>query len=40
LAATREQIARFGERAKAALEPIAPGPAKEELAIITDALLE
>ncbi len=40
LTATREQIARFGERAKAALEPIASGPAKEELAIITDALLQ
>ncbi len=39
LTATRAEIARFGERAKAALEPIAPGPAKEELAIITDALL-
>jgi octaprenyl-diphosphate synthase len=40
LAATLAQIARFGDRAKAALEPIAPGPAKEELANITDALLQ
>ncbi len=40
LAATRVQIARFVERAKAALEPISPGPAKEELARLADALLE
>jgi geranylgeranyl pyrophosphate synthase len=40
LAATRVQIARFVERAKDALEPISPGPAKEELARLADALLE
>jgi octaprenyl-diphosphate synthase len=40
LAATRAQIARFAERAKAALEPIAAGAAKEELARLADALLE
>ncbi|MEO6835065.1 MAG: polyprenyl synthetase family protein [Candidatus Tumulicola sp.] len=39
LAATRAEIAAFVERAKAALEPIAPGPAKEELAKLADALL-
>jgi octaprenyl-diphosphate synthase len=40
LAATRAQIARFAERAKAALEPITAGAAKEELARLADALLE
>lgn len=40
LAATREQIARFAGRAKAALEPIPAGAAKEELARLADALLE
>ncbi len=40
LAATRAAIARFGGQAKAALEPIAPSAAKEELARLADALLE
>ena len=40
LAATRAQIARFAGRAKAALEPITAGAAKEELARLADALLE
>jgi octaprenyl-diphosphate synthase len=40
LAGTRAQIARFVERAKAALEPIRTGAAKKELAKLTDALLE
>ncbi|MGA8532854.1 MAG: polyprenyl synthetase family protein [Candidatus Tumulicola sp.] len=40
LAATRVRIARFVDRAKGALEPISPGPAKEELAKLADALLE
>jgi octaprenyl-diphosphate synthase len=40
LAATRAQIARFVERAKTALEPISPGPAKEELAKLAETLLE
>ena len=39
LRATRSQIALFVERAKQALEPIAPSPAKRELAQLTDALL-
>jgi octaprenyl-diphosphate synthase len=39
LSATRKQIARFVEQAKAALEPIAPGAAKQELADLADALL-
>ncbi|HEY5426696.1 MAG TPA: polyprenyl synthetase family protein [Candidatus Tumulicola sp.] len=39
LAATHAQIAGYVERAKAALEPIAPGAAKEELAKLADALL-
>ena len=40
LAATRLEIRRFAELAKAALEPIRPGAAKRELAKITDALVE
>jgi geranylgeranyl pyrophosphate synthase len=40
LAATRAHVARFVERAKTALEPISPGPAKEALAKLADALLE
>ncbi len=40
LAATRTQIARFADRAKAALKPIPDGAAKDELAKLTDALLE
>ena len=40
LSATRTRIAAFVERAKNALEPIAPGAAKEELAKLADALLE
>jgi geranylgeranyl pyrophosphate synthase len=40
LVATRAQIAHFIGRAKRALEPIAPGAAKRELAKLTDALLE
>lgn len=40
LAATRAHIARFAERAKAALEPLAGGAAKEELARLADALLD
>jgi octaprenyl-diphosphate synthase len=39
LRATRSQIALFVERAKQALEPMAPSPAKRELAQLTDALL-
>jgi geranylgeranyl pyrophosphate synthase len=39
LTSTREQIARFVDRAKAALEPITPGAAKTELAKLADALL-
>lgn len=39
LTATRAQIARFVERAKYALEPIAAGTAKVELARLADALL-
>lgn len=39
LAATRTQIARFVERAKAALEPIGQGAAKRELARLADSLL-
>jgi geranylgeranyl pyrophosphate synthase len=39
LAATRAQIARFTERAKTALEPIAAGTAKRELAKLADALV-
>ena len=38
VAATRVQIARFVERAKAALEPVAPGAAKNGLIELTDAL--
>ena len=38
LAATRAEIARFVERAKSALEPIAPGAAKTELLKLTEAL--
>ncbi len=38
LAATREQIARFVERAKSALKPIAPGTAKSALLKLTEAL--
>jgi octaprenyl-diphosphate synthase len=38
LAATRAQIARFVERAKSALEPIAEGAAKRELFELTEAL--
>jgi geranylgeranyl pyrophosphate synthase len=38
--ATRAQIARFVERAKNALEPIAATAAKKELARLTDALLD
>jgi octaprenyl-diphosphate synthase len=38
MAATRAQIARFVERAKSALEPIADGAAKEELIRLTEAL--
>ena len=38
LAATRAEIARFVERAKSALEPIADGAAKEELVRLTEAL--
>ena len=38
LAATSAQIARFVDRAKAALEPIAAGAAKEELVKLADAL--
>jgi geranylgeranyl pyrophosphate synthase len=40
LAETRVQIARFVDRAKAALEPIRTSAAKKELAKLTDALLE
>ena len=40
LASTRNHIARFAERAKTALEPLAAGAAKEELARLADALLE
>jgi geranylgeranyl pyrophosphate synthase len=40
LTATRAQIERFAGRAKAALEPITAGAAKEELARLADALLE
>jgi octaprenyl-diphosphate synthase len=40
LVATRAQIARFVERAKNALEPIAATAAKKELARLTDALLD
>jgi octaprenyl-diphosphate synthase len=39
LAATRTQIARFVEQAKAALEPIAPSAAKKELAKLAESLL-
>jgi octaprenyl-diphosphate synthase len=39
LEGTRRQIARFVERAKAALEPIRPGAAKNELEKLADALL-
>jgi octaprenyl-diphosphate synthase len=39
LTATRAAIARFAEQAKAALEPIAPGSAKTELAKLADGLL-
>ncbi len=38
LAATRVQIGRFVEQAKAALEPIVPGAAKDGLIELTDAL--
>ncbi|MFY9883325.1 MAG: polyprenyl synthetase family protein [Candidatus Cybelea sp.] len=38
MAATRAQIARFVERAKSALEPIADGAAKKELVRLTEAL--
>jgi octaprenyl-diphosphate synthase len=38
LAATRAQIGRFVERAKRALEPIAPGTAKKHLIRLTEAL--
>lgn len=38
LAGTRREIARFVERAKSALEPIAPGAAKTELLKLTEAL--
>jgi len=38
LAATRGQIARFLERARAALEPIEDGAAKQELVRLTEAL--
>jgi geranylgeranyl pyrophosphate synthase len=38
LAATRAQIGRFVERAKRALEPIAPGTAKKQLIRLTEAL--
>ncbi len=38
LAATRAEIARFVERAKSALEPIAAGAAKTELLKLTEAL--
>jgi len=38
LAATRAQIGRFVEQAKAALEPIAPCAAKQELITLTEAL--
>jgi octaprenyl-diphosphate synthase len=38
LAATRAQIARFVERARRALEPIADGTAKKELIRLTEAL--
>lgn len=40
LTATRTQIARYAQRAKTALEPIAASAAKEELARLADALLE
>jgi octaprenyl-diphosphate synthase len=39
LRATRSQIALYVERAKQALEPIAPSAAKKDLAQLTDALL-
>jgi octaprenyl-diphosphate synthase len=39
LAGTRARIAAYVDRAKAALEPIAPGTAKEELKNLADALL-
>ncbi len=39
LSATRSQIVGFVEQAKAALEPISPGTAKQELANLADALL-
>jgi geranylgeranyl pyrophosphate synthase len=39
LDATRARIAEYRDRAKAALEPIAAGAAKEELANLADALL-
>lgn len=39
LAATRAQIGRFVQESKAALEPIAAGAAKEELARLADTLL-
>jgi octaprenyl-diphosphate synthase len=38
VAATREQIARFVDRAKTALEPIEAGAAKRELVKLTEAL--
>ncbi|MFZ1018918.1 MAG: polyprenyl synthetase family protein [Candidatus Cybelea sp.] len=38
--ATRAQIARYVELAKAALEPIHPSAAKKDLAQLTDALLD
>jgi len=40
LAATRSHIAHFAERAKAAVEPLAAGAAKEELSRLADTLLE
>jgi geranylgeranyl pyrophosphate synthase len=40
LAATRKQIARFVERAKAALEPLRASAAKGKLAKLTDALVD
>ncbi|HEV3092561.1 MAG TPA: polyprenyl synthetase family protein [Candidatus Cybelea sp.] len=39
LEATRREIARYVERAKAALEPLTAGEAKNELAHLSDALL-
>jgi octaprenyl-diphosphate synthase len=39
VAGTQTEIARYAEKAKRALEPIADGAAKRELARLTDALL-